>query len=160
MSEIDLNKRQLFRREPASIVHNLMPWVHDHSQFTNNCTQCQECIKECPEHIIIKGDGGFPRVDFSLGECTFCGKCAQNCPEEVFVNTSETPWHKKAIISEACLANQNVACRSCSESCPEEALSFKIGINATPEIDLDKCNGCGACFSPCPTSAITIKECK
>jgi len=158
MNNIDASKRSLFRRESKLVINNLMPWVEDAEQLVNNCTQCQSCITSCPEDIIVKGDGGFPVVDFSLGECTFCGQCAESCQEGVFISTSLIPWQKKAVISDACLAHQHVYCRSCGESCPEEALRFQIGINAIPEIDLDKCNGCGACFSPCPTNAISIKE--
>lgn len=160
MSSIDHEKRNLFRRKSELVINNLMPWIDDSHQFTENCTQCSECVTQCPENIIVQGDGGFPVIDFSLGECTFCGKCAESCEETIFAKTTELPWQKKAVINDTCLANQNVACRSCGESCPEEALTFKIGINAVPDINLDKCNGCGACFSPCPTNAIEIKESK
>ncbi|WP_240791462.1 ferredoxin-type protein NapF [Psychromonas sp. SP041] len=153
-----MQKRNLFRRKSELIINNLMPWIDDKQQFLDSCTQCGHCITSCPENIILKGDGGFPVIDFSLGECTFCGKCAESCQEDIFTPITEQAWHKKAVISDACLALENVYCRSCGESCPEEALHFKIGINAVPEIDLEKCNGCGACFSPCPTSAINIEE--
>jgi ferredoxin-type protein NapF len=157
---VDIQKRNLFRRKSDLIINNLMPWIDDQQQFFDSCTQCESCVTSCPENIILKGDGGFPVIDFSLGECTFCGKCAESCQEDVFVSTTQQAWHKKAVISHACLAFENVYCRSCGESCPEEALSFQIGINAVPEIDLEKCNGCGACFSPCPTSAINIEQSK
>ncbi|TEW56075.1 ferredoxin-type protein NapF [Psychromonas sp. RZ22] len=160
MPIIDTQKRNLFRRKSELVINNLMPWIVDATKFTENCTQCQNCLNSCPENIIVQGDGGFPVIDFSAGECTFCTKCAVSCQEDIFADTSEIAWQKKAVISESCLANQNVYCRSCCESCPELALSFKIGINAIPEIDLAKCNGCGACFSPCPTSAINIKDSK
>jgi len=158
MAEFDIQKRALFRAKSSLIINNLLPWITDQEKFVNNCTQCQACLTSCHEKIIVSGDAGFPVVDFSLGECTFCGQCADSCEQDIFIETSELAWTKKAIISEACLANQNVYCRSCGESCPEEALKFQIGINQTPEIDVDKCNGCGACFSPCPTNAISIKE--
>ena len=160
MPVIDIQKRHLFRRQSELVLNNLMPWIDDNQKFVNNCTQCKNCLTNCPEKIIVQGDGGFPVIDFSLGECTFCGECANSCEEDIFTASTEKPWHKKAVIADNCLANENVYCRSCAESCPEQALSFKIGINATPDINLDKCNGCGACFSPCPTSAISIKESK
>jgi len=160
MPVIDIQKRHLFRRQSELVFNNLMPWIDDNQKFVNNCTQCKNCLTNCPEKIIVQGDGGFPVIDFSLGECTFCGECANSCEEDIFTASTEKPWHKKAVIADNCLANENVYCRSCAESCPEQALSFKIGINATPDINLDKCNGCGACFSPCPTSAISIKESK
>ena len=79
MNNIDPSKRSLFRRESKLIINNLMPWVEDAAQLINNCIQCESCITSCPEDIIVKGDGGFPVVDFSLGECTFCGQCAESC---------------------------------------------------------------------------------
>ena len=158
MSKMDIKKRHLFRRQSQAVINNLMPWIHDGAKFTDNCTQCKRCLTDCPESIIAQGDGGFPVIDFSLGECSFCGQCAESCPEDIFVDINQIPWHKKAIIDDTCLANQNIACRSCGESCPEQALSFQVGINATPEINLELCNGCGACFSTCPTSAISVKE--
>ena len=158
MTTIDIQKRNLFRRKSETITENLMPWIGNSLQLTENCTQCKSCVENCPENIIVNGDGGFPVIDFSLGECTFCGQCAESCQENVFYDINQIPWQKKAIINDSCLANQNVFCRSCGESCLEEALTFQIGINATPQIDLEKCNGCGACFAPCPTNAISIKE--
>lgn len=141
-------------------MNHLMPWIEDGDKFTENCTQCKSCLLSCPENILIQGDGGFPVIDFSLGECTFCGKCAESCNEDIFVEVTHTPWQKKAIIDKSCLAHQNIYCRSCAESCPVQALSFQLGISAVPQIALDKCNGCGACFYPCPANAISIKECK
>ncbi|MGB5445880.1 MAG: ferredoxin-type protein NapF [Psychromonas sp.] len=155
--KFDNNKRRLFKRKQNVTVTNLLPWIQDLDLFIENCTQCGDCISRCPEKIIIKGDGGFPNIDFEKGECTFCGQCAEVCKEHIFVSTEQQPWLKKAQIGEACLAYENVYCRSCSESCESGALTFKIGLSAVPQIDLDLCTGCGACVAPCPTSAIHIK---
>ncbi|MEH6453029.1 MAG: ferredoxin-type protein NapF, partial [Psychromonas sp.] len=111
-----------------------------------------------PEKIIIKGDGGFPNIDFSNGECTFCKKCVDACNEDIFDLSSSAPWQKKAQINESCLANNNVYCRSCSESCEAQALTFQLGLSSTPQIDINLCTGCGACVAPCPTQAILIRE--
>jgi len=154
----DANKRGLFRNRKSISTDNLLPWVIDAKKFLELCTQCTDCINVCPEEIIFKGDGGFPSIDFELGECDFCGKCAQVCQEPIFSPTSEAPWQKKATISESCLANENIYCRSCAESCEAQALTFQLGLNAVPKIDNELCNGCGACVAPCPTKAIDIKE--
>ncbi|WP_019616679.1 ferredoxin-type protein NapF [Psychromonas ossibalaenae] len=152
------NKRSLFRSKSRIAVHNLPPWIEDAQGFINNCSKCADCISVCPEKILKKGDGGYPQIDFNLGECSFCGKCADSCNEQIFTDTAQTPWNKKAQISTQCLAAENIYCRSCGESCESLALTFKIGINAVPQINTELCTGCGACVSPCPTQAIEIKE--
>ena len=156
----DGEKRSLFKRKEKVATENLLPWVIDAEQFLEKCTQCADCISVCPENILIKGDGGFPNIDFDLGECDFCGKCAEVCKEPIFTAITESPWQKKAIINQTCLANESIYCRSCAESCEAQALTFRIGISAVPKIDNDLCTGCGACVAPCPTKSIQIKELK
>ncbi|MCV6039462.1 ferredoxin-type protein NapF, partial [Escherichia coli] len=73
-----------------------------------------------------KSDGGFPSVDFSIDECTFCYQCANVCPEPLFLAETEQPWHAKAVISDSCLAKQNVECRSCGDMCDPMAIQFKL----------------------------------
>jgi ferredoxin-type protein NapF len=155
---IDVNKRRLFGNKNVNFMSDLLPWVASSTQFIDSCTQCGDCISVCPATIIVKGDGGFPRIDFDLGECDFCGKCAEICKEPIFTNTAESPWDKKAVINDTCLANQKIVCRSCAESCEAQALTFQIGISALPKINIDLCTGCGACVAPCPTKSIVVKE--
>jgi ferredoxin-type protein NapF len=147
----DDTKRSLFKRKKEITTDNLLPWVIDAQQFLENCTQCTDCISVCPDDIIIKGDGGFPNID--LGEYVFCGKCADVCKEPIFTATNVSPWQKKAIIKQTCLAPENIYCRSCAERCEAQALMFQLGISAVPMIDTDLCTGCGACVAPCPTKA-------
>lgn len=154
----DARKRSLFKTTQSVLSNNLLPWISDAQRFINNCTQCGDCLAACPEKIISKGDGGYPSLNFDLGECTFCGLCAKSCNESIFTATALPAWNKKAQVSDSCLAVKNIYCRSCSESCEKQALTFKLGLTALPQIDLDLCNGCGACVSPCPTQAIEIKE--
>jgi ferredoxin-type protein NapF len=158
--QFDANKRGLFRSKKTITSDHLLPWIIDANTFLNNCSQCGDCIDACPEKIIIKGDGGYPNINFDLGECDFCGKCAEICKEPIFTDTTELPWQKKALIETTCLANKNIYCRSCAESCEAQALTFQIGISAVPTIDHELCNGCGACVAPCPTKAIEVKEIK
>ncbi len=154
----DENKRNLLRRSTLNLTGQLLPWIKNQEQFITQCTQCGDCQLACPENIIVKGDGGFPKINFNLGECNFCGKCAQSCALPLFNPINSTPWTIKAMITDDCLANKSVYCRSCAESCQTLALSFKIGIRAVPEIDLSLCNGCGGCVAPCPTQSISMKD--
>ncbi|WP_354625706.1 ferredoxin-type protein NapF [Psychromonas sp. MME2] len=152
------SKRRLFKHTNNTVIDNLLPWIYQSEALIAHCTQCGDCIDACPEKIVIKGDGGYPSIDFSRGECTFCGKCADICKAPIFVSTELQPWSKKAQVNNSCLANLHVYCRSCADSCEVEALSFQLGVSNAPLINADLCTGCGACFSPCPTQAIDIKE--
>ncbi|MCK5818248.1 MAG: ferredoxin-type protein NapF [Psychromonas sp.] len=156
--QFNANKRNLFRRSRSNSTYKLLPWIKSVEQFLTECTQCGDCQSACPEKIIIRGDGGFPAINFDLGECNFCGECANSCSLPLFNTISSIPWTIKAVIADDCLANKSVYCRSCAESCEPLALSFKIGISAVPKIDLSLCNGCGACVATCPTKSITLKE--
>jgi len=54
------------------------PWALDEYDFTETCTRCGECIKQCEEQILVEARGKFPVVDFRRGECTFCEVCRLN----------------------------------------------------------------------------------
>lgn len=149
----NLSRMQLLRGQ-----HNPIrpPWTT--AQFTDDCQRCHACIQHCPEQILKKGRGSFPEVDFSKGECTFCKRCAEVCPTET-IGQIDAPWALKIQINPNCLAQQNVVCVTCGEFCEYQAIHFapKLGGIAQPEVNLEQCTGCGACFSTCPTQAIQLQ---
>ncbi|WP_299688655.1 ferredoxin-type protein NapF [uncultured Vibrio sp.] len=157
---VDISKRRLFSRRKVDLSQIRLPWIDRLESFTDDCTRCGKCIESCETNIIITGDGGFPTVDFSKDECTFCHQCADVCPEPIFKPKDELPWQAKATISESCLAKKNVECRSCGDMCEPMAIQFQLraGSVALPNIELDKCSGCGACVAVCPTSAILVSN--
>lgn len=157
---VDLSRRRLFARETQPDNSVCLPWLAKPTQFTDDCTRCGKCIEACETKIITKSDGGFPAVDFSIDECTFCYQCAEACPEPLFLAGAEQPWQAKASINDSCLAKQNVECRSCGDMCDPMAIQFKLELGqvAQPNLDLDECNGCGACVSVCPTSSINVSN--
>ena len=137
------------------------PWLKSPLSFTEQCTRCGDCLKACPESIIQVGDGGFPEIDFRLGECTFCGDCAKSCKEELFFDSeSQKPWHYTAEIQSNCFAKNQVSCQSCQDVCDQRAIRFapQLGSVSQPIINMVECNGCGACVSVCPASAIKVKS--
>jgi ferredoxin-type protein NapF len=68
------------------------------------------------------------------------------------------PLKRQAAISNACLAQQNVVCRSCGEACPESAIRFapRLGGAALPTLLASICSACGDCLAVCPPQAITL----
>lgn len=138
------------------------PWAVDEAAFVDRCTRCDGCIDVCPTKILVRAAGGYPAVDFSAGECTFCGECVSHCEPGALSRDSEgsSPWRLHARIAESCLAMRGVECRVCGENCPTGAIRFRPrrGGVALPELTLDACNGCGACFAPCPTRSIALLQ--
>jgi ferredoxin-type protein NapF len=156
---VDLSRRAFFRGRPRPKAEKRPPWALPEAEFIDCCTRCNDCIKACPTHILSVGDGGYPTVDFREGECTFCGDCVTACQPKALVRQEGQPaWAYKAVIGEDCLPRQGVECRVCGDFCDARAIRFqpRLGGSPLPEIDPDRCTGCGACVAPCPTVAITI----
>ncbi len=75
-----LSRRDLLKANFSSYqqpVH--LPWVRNELEFIDTCSRCHDCTSACSEKIIIKGDGGFPEINFNRGECTFCGDSKIRC---------------------------------------------------------------------------------
>lgn len=134
------------------------PWAGAEPEFVVRCTRCDACIDACPEHILARGAGGFPEVDFTSGGCTFCGRCVDACEPHALERTDRPPWALKASIAAGCLALNRVVCSVCAERCEVRAIRFRpaLGAAPTPTIDAATCTGCGACVAACPVSAISL----
>lgn len=157
---VDTSKRAfLFRKKPEQTNTDIgLPWLIDHAQFLDKCTQCGHCTEQCDENIITRGQGGYPTVDFSLGECTFCQDCTKGCPESLFDSNQAEPWQIDVEITAECFPNKGIVCQSCSDVCEPRAIRFKYIDSpiAKPVVNNDLCTGCGACVSTCPTDAIVL----
>ena len=53
---------------------------------------------------------------------------------------------------------QNIPCDPCYHSCKQQAIKPFTDINDRPQVDHDKCNGCGLCLMRCPGLAIFIVD--
>lgn len=151
--------RRLFLRGRLSVSDPpvRLPWALDDARFTALCSRCDACISACPQQILVRGDGGFPQLDFQRGDCTFCHACVDVCEQPLFHHRPQ-PWHAVAGISTACLAQQGVYCQNCKDACAPRAIGFVGGVAGIPQpvVDPSTCTGCGACVAPCPTAAIAI----
>ena len=160
--------RRLFLRghfstgTPAAPINNgqapiRLPWVISEGVFLDGCTRCGDCISACPQHIVVKGDGGFPQLDFTNQECTFCGDCVQSCQQALF-DLTEKPWLQVASIGQNCLTFDGIVCQNCKDACEPRAIRFRFGAGglSRPEINNEACTGCGACIAPCPNGSISM----
>ena len=160
----DPTKRRFFQgkvRQPQVIR---LPWIISESVFTQNCTQCQDCINACDTKIIIQDQQGFPKIDFSQGKCSFCQKCIDSCKQALFLPTanignSQKAWPIAFTISEKCFAKNNIYCQSCKDECEENAITFNYLDSSIPQpnIMIEDCTQCGACVANCPQQAITFQ---
>ncbi len=168
-AEISLPRRQFLRAQFLKSLQSEQvktqgfqgirpPWSVVEQDFVANCTHCGDCLKVCETQILVQGAGGFPEVKFSYGECTFCGECLKACQQPVFRSMTEIPWEHRITIEASCLVLKGVECRSCEDSCPQRVIRFKreLGGLARPQLTLSNCNGCGACMSICPVTAIKL----
>lgn len=53
---------------------------------------------------------------------------------------------------------EEIPCNPCETSCPAHAITVGDPITNLPEIDFEKCVGCGICVAACPGLAIYIKD--
>jgi ferredoxin-type protein NapF len=132
------------------------PGARAEADFTEACTRCDDCIRACPQAILVRGRGGFPSVDFTLGGCTFCGACAAACTTGAFALPA-TAWQLRATIGPGCVETKGVACRLCQDPCEANAIRFRPAPGGRYEPAITPaCTGCGTCVALCPAAAITI----
>lgn len=72
------------------------------------------------------------------------------------VTPSEERMLKGAVAIAECF--QKIPCNPCTKACVKKAIKVEPDINATPVVDFDVCNGCGACVLRCPGLAIFIVD--
>ncbi|WOG29666.1 ferredoxin-type protein NapF [Endozoicomonas sp. 8E] len=152
------SRSQLTRRTKPIEPPARPPWSLQEELFTDLCSRCGQCLAVCKTGLLIQGSGGFPEADFRKAGCSFCGACLKTCPSGAIDKHGETPWQLKPLISDQCLAMNQIHCRTCSEVCDPTAIQFRYrpGGIAGPAIDPDPCTACGDCVSSCPVDAIAM----
>ena len=68
---------------------------------------------------------------------------------------SEERLKKGPVVIIECI--ENIPCDPCVDACPFDAISMGKIIDL-PEIDYEKCTGCGTCISMCPGLAIFVVD--
>ena len=150
------------------------PGAVPEEQFAGVCIRCGNCTAACPSGIIhpdVTYQGGFagllaPTVHYTEKDeycLEDCNLCTQVCPSGA-LQRLDLPTKNRYIVGEA-LVDTNIClltlgkkeCDVCEVACPFKAVSIKWDDNAYisyPDIDTDKCNGCGACQVACPTDPV------
>lgn len=143
------------------------PGAQDEARLWGACIKCDRCRSVCPEDVIDVAhlEDGFvnartPVMDFKKGYCTFCDgayKCAEVCPTEAIRFGFDPACDKvgmAVVDSEECLLYRSGSGRcskECIDACAYEALS--VDDAGRLHVDVDACNGCGACEHACPSSS-------
>ncbi|RLA07282.1 MAG: ferredoxin-type protein NapF [Gammaproteobacteria bacterium] len=157
-----LSRRDFLRGKKGNSIYP--PWAI--STFIDVCNRCGDCVNVCPLKIIKIGGGGYPVVDFNIGGCDFCQKCVEVCQgqtQALSLKSLDNPaWSMQLVITDKCILDKGIHCRSCEESCDVGAIIYKMKkqdmkVMGDIIIDNEKCTNCGYCVSVCPTNAIEFK---
>jgi ferredoxin-type protein NapF len=143
------------------------PGARDESQFAGVCTRCGNCVRVCPSGIIRRdaGQNGWailftPVLRFENDYCREdCIRCTEVCPSGALMRL---PLADKTGIQiglpqvdmNICLLGDDRECSVCKRWCPYDAVRYVFSetqYTLVPQIDPNKCTGCGACEAACPT---------
>ena len=153
------------------------PGGQDEARLLGGCIRCEKCYEVCPRKAIrpARMENGLlgmrlPEMDFSSNYCDFCAEenggnplCVQVCPTKALVFEADakpenTILGYAELNMDLCLAYRFIGCRFCYDACIEargEASSvIRLDELNRPVVDVQKCNGCGACESVC----VSLKE--
>ena len=143
------------------------PGAADERRFSSLCVRCGNCVRVCPTGIIQAdslehGVGGWlaPVITFDTDYCLeSCEKCTAVCPSGAIApvplaGKSQAVIGVPQIDMTVCLLGADRECAICRNRCPYGAIRFvfdEIQYTLTPQVDLSRCPGCGACQVACPT---------
>jgi ferredoxin-type protein NapG len=147
------------------------PGGQDEEGLISSCVRCGRCYEVCPRKVIAPAhieDGllgmNTPTLSFASDYCDFCEeenggvpRCVQVCPTQALdlpagAEALDVVIGKAVIDTYSCLAYRETGCRTCYDNCPYDAISLDTRNGARyplPVVDLDICNGCGACEATC-----------
>ena len=135
--------------------------------MAHNCTGCQLCISECPNHVLRPSTDLLtmmqPTMSYERGYCRpECTRCSHVCPagairsidpiEKSSIQIGHAVWIKQNCVS----VNDGVMCGNCARHCPTGAITMvpmdkdDADSPLVPAVNETVCIGCGACEHLCP----------
>lgn len=145
--------RSTVKTGTSLLAHALPPGALPGQQFSEHCTQCGICINACPMCILHQHEDGFPQLSIEYASCDGCGLCITACSEGALRPQDNFDTGLRPVFGSACV-NLHRSCKQCVNSCPEQACF--IGTSGLPEIDNERCSGCGECRVQCSYDAVTL----
>ncbi len=146
------------------------PGSIDQDRFAGVCVRCGNCARACPSNIIRPDFGASgiqglftPWLCFDEDYCRpDCHRCNTVCPSGAISHLSLADKRRRiigrAVVDlDRCLLAKGQECTACIRQCPYQAIGMHStdgGFSNSPVVDLDRCNGCGACQAICPTRPI------
>jgi ferredoxin-type protein NapF len=157
---------RIVRGEPPRCLRP--PNAAKEAQFAGLCVRCGNCARVCPTKIIEPdlGEHGIagllaPVVRFRDDYCREdCTRCTGVCPSGALVPLGpdekiSTVMGFPRVDMSLCLLGDDRECSICRNHCPFEAISLvfcEVEYTLTPQVDPQRCPGCGACQVACPTT--------
>ena len=150
------------------------PYALDEVQFLQACTRCDKCVEACPYQVIFSLPArlgttvaGTPALDLLNKGCRLCADwpCVTAC-EPGALKLPETEedlepvlprFARVTINPRTCLPYSGPECGACADSCPVPGAMIWHGTK--PEIDADRCIGCGLCREDCIVEPKAVEIC-
>lgn len=163
-AKFDSNERhdgRVRQLKGAKIAPFRPPGAIEEDAFLKACTRCDQCIKACPEHAIMKiVKAGSPlhltpTINFRRSPCRLCPDiaCSKSCSAQALVEVSIITDIKIGIArinKGLCYAWQGQKCDYCIDKCPLSGDAIIKDEALRPLINEARCIGCGVCEFICP----------
>ena len=134
----------------------LPPGAQNGERLVNTCFNCNLCVENCPNKIIVRANNDFEAVhiDYSKGYCEKdCNKCGEVCPTGAIKRLSLEDKQKTRIAMAMIKEDLCTKCGICEKACLYGAI---IKSDGKTIVNASKCIGCGACKAACRFNAIEI----